>query len=245
MPLSKEENKEIRSLLKHYQLSRNVFQNFLDTFAIKITGSGEIKDYIHSVKWRTKSPKSFIGKLKRRYEKLRDDGKPFDITKENLFLKINDLAGFRILYLHTTQFDKINEFLKKLFEDEKYELIEGPEARVWDDEYRKIYREKGIETKDSSENLYTSIHYIVNTKRNIEFTFEIQVRTLADELWGEVDHQLNYPLKTKNISCGEQLKVLARVTSSCTRLVDSIFKTYNSSKRKKAKKSSVNNPSPK
>ena len=233
MNLTTEENKQIRSLLKYYLSNKKLFQNFLDTFALKISAADELKDYIHSIKWRTKSEKSFIDKLRRRYTNLKENGEPFDLTKDNLFLKINDLAGFRILYLHTNQFDKINEYLLQLFEDEKYELIEGPEARVWDDEYRNLYREKKIKTVDSSKNLYTSIHYVINTRRNNEFTFEIQVRTLADELWGEVDHKINYPHKTKNISCGEQLKVLARLTSSCTRLVDSIFKSFESTKRKR------------
>lgn len=233
MSLSKVQKKHFNELLKHYLEHHTMFQNFLQSLALQITGNDETMKYIHSIKWRTKSKKSFLDKLERKMCEAMEEMKPFDIMKENLFLKINDLAGFRILYLHTDQFDKINDFLKKLFADEKYEIIEGPEARVWDDEYRNIFRDKGIKTIDSSKNLYTSVHYVINTKRNIEFTVEIQVRTLADELWGEVDHQLNYPHKIKNIACSEQLKVLARVTSSSTRLVDSIFKTYNNSKRKK------------
>jgi hypothetical protein len=47
-----------------------------------------------------------------------------------------------------------------------------------------------------------------------------------EEVWGEVDHQLNYPHETPSLACREQLKVLARVTSSATRLVDAIFLTH-------------------
>jgi ppGpp synthetase/RelA/SpoT-type nucleotidyltranferase len=57
-------------------------------------------------------------------------------------------------------------------------------------------------------------------------TCEIQVRTLMEEVWGEVDHELNYPVQTDVFSSREQLQVLARVTSSATRLVDSIFVTH-------------------
>ena len=46
-----------------------------------------------------------------------------------------------------------------------------------------------------------------------------------EEVWGEVDHTINYPHSTGSVGCAEQLKVLARVTSSATRLVDSIFVT--------------------
>jgi len=55
-----------------------------------------------------------------------------------------------------------------------------------------------------------------------------------EEVWGEVDHVLNYPRKTKSVACAEQLKVLARVTSSATRLVDSIFITIDDHLRSSA-----------
>jgi hypothetical protein len=46
-----------------------------------------------------------------------------------------------------------------------------------------------------------------------------------------VDHKINYPHKSESLSCREQIKVLARVTSSCSRLVDSIFHSYEESRR--------------
>jgi cellulose biosynthesis protein BcsQ len=66
---------------------------------------------------------------------------------------------------------------------------------------------------------------VVASASRTKLTAEIQVRTLMEEVWGEVDHQLNYPHETQSLACREQLKVLARVTSSATRLVDSIFST--------------------
>ena len=52
-----------------------------------------------------------------------------------------------------------------------------------------------------------------------------------EEVWGEVDHSMNYPHEVESLACREQLKVLARVTSSATRLVDSIFVTLNDHRR--------------
>ncbi len=74
--------------------------------------------------------------------------------------------------------------------------------------------------------MYTSVHYVLETSQRTKYTFELQVRTLAEELWGEVDHTINYPHKSDILACREQIKVLARVTSSCSRLVDSIFRTH-------------------
>jgi hypothetical protein len=47
-----------------------------------------------------------------------------------------------------------------------------------------------------------------------------------DEVWGEVSHRINYPDESANQSCRSQLKVLARLTTGCTRLVDSIFEAH-------------------
>jgi ppGpp synthetase/RelA/SpoT-type nucleotidyltranferase len=54
-----------------------------------------------------------------------------------------------------------------------------------------------------------------------------------EEVWGEVDHSINYPEKSDSHSCREQIKALARATSSCSRLVDSIFSTHEHEQSKK------------
>jgi len=46
-----------------------------------------------------------------------------------------------------------------------------------------------------------------------------------EEVWGEVDHSINYPRPVDSIACKEQILALARSTSAATRLVDSIFAT--------------------
>jgi putative GTP pyrophosphokinase len=57
-----------------------------------------------------------------------------------------------------------------------------------------------------------------------------------EEVWGEVDHTMNYPIPSKVLAYREQVKVLARVTSGATRLVDSIFLTLDDSKSKTPKR---------
>ena len=59
-----------------------------------------------------------------------------------------------------------------------------------------------------------------------DVTCEIQVRTLFEEIWGEIDHTINYPHATNSIACKEQIRVLAKLVSTGTRLADSIFRTY-------------------
>ena len=84
----------------------------------------------------------------------------------------------------------------------------------------------GIKT-EVKDTYYTSVHYVVkpnNAKSDV--TCEIQVRTLFEEIWGEIDHTINYPHATNSIACKEQIRVLAKLVSTGTRLADSIFRTY-------------------
>lgn len=198
----------------------DVAQRFADVLLV-LFSSKELTPLIHSLKARAKDPDHLRDKLKRQMRKAKAEGEEFDISPDNLSEKINDLTGARILHLHTSQFAHINRVLTELLLAEDYKIIEGPIARTWDDEYREIFDAQGIQTT-RSKRLYTSVHYVIEVGR-VKKTAEIQVRTLAEELWGEVDHAINYPEPSLVFSCKEQIKVLARLTSSCTRLVDSIF----------------------
>ena len=62
---------------------------------------------------------------------------------------------------------------------------------------------------------------------------EIQVRTLLEEVWGEIDHLVNYPKPTDNVACREQIGVLARLVSAGSRLADSICRVYSDEKSDK------------
>ena len=57
-----------------------------------------------------------------------------------------------------------------------------------------------------------------------------------EEVWGEVDHAINYPHKTSGVPCREQIRALARQTSSATRLVDAIFATVDDIEKSKKTK---------
>jgi ppGpp synthetase/RelA/SpoT-type nucleotidyltranferase len=109
-------------------------------------------------------------------------------------------------------------------DEERYRVIEGPTARTWDEEYKQFFKDVGITTK-SSKNLYTSIHYVLKPNRKTPITCELQVRTLLEEVWGQVDHELNYPQESESLACKEQLAALARATWSCNRLIDAIYRT--------------------
>ena len=222
--LSKTERRLITRLVDHYSANRRVIEVMLKQLADGILGSEKLMRHVHSTKSRLKDPEHLERKLVRKALEAKQSGEPFGITEQNLLYRINDLAGFRILHLHTRQVVEIDRELRKVLKEYRFPIFEEPSARTWDDENRDFFKSIGIKTLDSPR-MYTSVHYVVESNSNTRMTCEVQVRTLAEELWGEVDHTMNYPVPSTVRACREQIKVLARVTSSCTRLVDSIFGT--------------------
>lgn len=218
----------IDRIVAHVEQNRAKFESLVTTFQGQIETSRELRPLIHSIKSRVKDSDHLRNKLIKKGLEAKEQGEPFPYSLENVFRKMNDIAGFRIIHLHTKQVADINRILNELFTEYQWTLLEGPSARTWDDESRQFFQDLGFETVDSSKTMYTSVHYVIQLNSRTEITFELQVRTLMEEVWGEVDHSINYPKKSPSDSCREQIKVLARVTSSASRLVDSIFLAHQS-----------------
>lgn len=183
---------------------------------------------IHSIKTRLKDP----GHLWDKIERKQKQGK--EITIDNLFSEVTDLIGFRILHLYQDQFSMIHNEILKYMSAGDWTFVEPPKAYTWDPESKIMYDKLKIanEVKDT---YYTSVHYVVkpNNSNPNPICCEIQVRTLFEEIWGEIDHIINYPHPTEDIACKEQLRVLSKLVSTGTRLADSIFRTLNDHNIKK------------
>jgi len=221
--LMKAELKHVDELVVHFVKNRHQFDRIVGELTAAFTSSPDLKPLVHSVKWRIKDPDHLRDKLIRQWTQAKKTQRAFIRTPANLFQKVNDLVGFRILHLYTQQMERLHTALMQSL-TEGYMLVKGPSARTWDDESRQYFKGIGIKT-EPSDTMYTSVHYEFETRSITKFRCEVQVRTLAEELWGEVDHHFNYPYQVKVVSCSEQIKVLARLTSACTRLVDSIYKS--------------------
>lgn len=172
--------------------------------------------HVHSVKSRLKDPDHLEEKIKRSWS----DGAP--ISPDNLFQRVTDLAGVRVLLLHQQQFGRVKEAVESRIARKEWFLVEPPKAYTWDPEAKIYFESLGLEvhTKDS---FYTSVHYLVRGNLDSPVCCEIQIRTLFEEIWGEVDHAFNYPKKSENQSCRDQILVLAKLIGAGSRLVDSIF----------------------
>lgn len=173
---------------------------------------------VHSVKYRMKSE----GHLKDKLERKASNGRT--ITPENFFDEITDLAGIRVLHLYSEQICFVHEAIMNEVKNGDLVLYENPKAYTWDIDLKCYYEQLGMDTLIKP-SYYTSVHYVVMPKKGSKIKCEIQVRTLYEEVWGEIDHSLNYPYTCESLACKEQLKVLAQLTAAGTRLANSIVKT--------------------
>jgi len=215
---------EIKDAIKAYKEKQFEYKQFLAAVLAFFREHPDLNQdplpIIHSIKSRLKDPSHLEDKLIRKKEN------GVLITKENIFNEINDFIGVRVLYLYQDQFIFINDAINKKIESGDWIFLEEPKAYTWDPESVSFYENLNLLT-EKRETHYTSIHYLVKPNPKSIICCEIQVRTLFEEIWGEIDHSINYPHPTNSIACREQLRVLSKLVSTGTRLADSIFRSHN------------------
>lgn len=223
-PLLKADIREIDLAVAAFESRRHDFQILAKALVSHLEGNPQLAPFIHFIKYRVKEPSHLRDKLVRKARERRAAGKAPDITVANLFAKIHDLAGVRILHLHTEQIGDMAKIIDTILDEYFYKVVEGPKAICWDLEYEALFKSLGI-TAESRNSMYTSVHYTLRPNQRTPLIVELQVRTMMEEVWGEVSHRVDYPNPMTSRAGKDQLRVLARLTSGCTRLVDSIFRS--------------------
>lgn len=216
----------IDSVIKYYQDKQTHF--LLEQFLAQVKTFFELNPSlhtqpfptIHSIKFRLKDPSHLRDKLERKAKR------GINVVPETLFKEVTDLVGVRILHLYQDQFIDVHSEISKKVMSGDWAFGEPPKAYTWDPETKSFFDQLGI-TTEVKDSYYTSVHYLVKPNNNSDLCCEIQVRTLFEEIWGEIDHAINYPHQTESIACREQLRVLSKLVSTGTRLSDSIFRSYN------------------
>ena len=211
----------IANAVEHFEVNRHRFDIVANNLVDCFSKDPVLAQWIHFVKYRIKDQQSLTDKLNR----LAQEDPPVSIDESNIFDRVSDLAGVRIIHLHNDQLADLHPRILEILDQNQYVLLGDPVAHCWDDEYEALFHNIGLHTK-RADSMYTTVHYDIQASQNPPITCELQVRSLADEIWGEVSHRVNYPNESPSEACRDQLKVLARLTSGCGRLVDSIFKTH-------------------
>ena len=163
---------------------------------------------VHSVRYRIKDPQHLIEKVVRK----RLENAERDITVANYEEQLTDLAGVRILHLFKNDWQYIHQFIT-----DTWGLHEKPTAYYREGDSSEIlgmFTSQECEVKKHPAG-YRSVHYIAQTSLTRSVcNVEIQVRTIFEEGWSEVDHKIRYPNFSNNPLTNDLLMMLNRSAGS-------------------------------
>ncbi len=159
---------------------------------------------------RIKHPEKAVDKIFRKRNQF-----PDGLSPKSIHL-MEDTIGVRIIVYFTSQLPLID---KELRSSGHFELsdLSPPEAYASPDILAR-FGLTHIEQK-SKESGYASIHYTVRLTESVlekskRPSFEIQVRTMAQELWSELEHVLAYkPDNRPHFSAKRRLQILSKELS--------------------------------
>ena len=144
---------------------------------------------VHSVRWRIKDTEHLLEKIiRKRAEK---SSKYETISDQNYFEIVSDLVGIRALHLFKDECFSIDSDLRTTWKP-----VETPTAYVREGDPQDLttkFRDQNFEVKSHPAG-YRSVHYVCATQPlQRKVLVEIQVRTIFEEGWSEIDHRVRYP----------------------------------------------------
>ena len=163
---------------------------------------------VHSVKYRIKDSEHLMAKIVRK-----SVAQPkLNIDIHNYQDQIRDIIGIRILHLFKADWTTIHEELISNFK-----FMEKPEANVRRGDlpdFVNFYKANGCKIKYHPAG-YRSVHYLIKTEPTKKpLVCEIQVRTIFEEAWSEIDHKVRYPYFTDNLIVNQYLALFNRLAGS-------------------------------
>ena len=167
------------------------------------------KESLHTIIYRIKDELRLIEKINRLNKEL-EAGIP-SITEKNYPARVGDLLGVRIICLRLSDVEKVEKYIKLLSEENILNFVKGPDQKrsfilpvntggsISDD----------IDLRYSG---YSSIHYQIELGENSDappglkgLLFELQLRTILEEAWSEIDHKYRYVRSRIGINLPEHI----------------------------------------
>ena len=198
------------------ELMREIGKDFIDDYLYDIETAG-----IHSYRYRTKENAHLLEKIIRK--KKENPDKFADLNHENFHKFITDLIGVRVFFLYREDWIHFHRYITQTFENNPEIYVEDRIADFDENadhyyiaERPKVYKRPGdTRIYDSNEidilsdGIYRSLHYIVKYKG---YYVEIQGRTLFEEGWSEIDHDIVYPYNKDDETLTDFSKLLNRLS---------------------------------
>lgn len=192
--------KELTAIYNDFETQRTA----LEITAKAITDTLISAKIAHSVRWRVKDSLHLLEKIIRK----RNENSKRIIDKSNYQKEITDLVGIRVLHLFKSDWESIHDFIEKKWtpNEATANIREGDDTALF---------EKKKCTIKKHEFGYRSVHYIVESSAsNQTHLAEVQVRTIFEEAWSEIDHDIRYHDEEKNPLLSQFLDIFNRLAGS-------------------------------
>jgi putative GTP pyrophosphokinase len=194
----------LAAIYDNYTSVRNQLEPIASLFVESLRHVPEV----HSLKARTKNPEHLIEKIIRK--RIADKRRKIDLS--NYQQEITDLIGVRALHLFKDDWLAIHKAITAMFSlrGDPVANIRKGDANAMIDVFTKekwsvIEHEFG----------YRSIHYLaISQPGKDQYTVEIQVRTIFEEGWSEIDHKTRYPYDFENVLLTQYLVLFNRLAGS-------------------------------
>ena len=163
---------QLQQVMLLYEAGIREIKTKLDILSDESRISGKASP-IDSIKSRIKTPRSIIGKLKRR---------GYPISLQSMMENLNDIGGIRVICPFIEDIYTVADMLMR---QDDLTLIE-----------KKDY------IKNPKPNGYRSLHLILEvpiflSERTQPVRIELQLRTIAMDFWASLEHQLRYKSDVK------------------------------------------------
>lgn len=171
---------------------------------------------IHHIEYRIKTLDSIIDKLRRR---------GYEVTIDNIYAHIHDVAGIRVI---CNYLDDIYYLRSLLTRSESFKVLR-------ETDYIKTPKDTG----------YRSLHLVVEvpiviSEGTLKLPVEIQLRTIAMDMWASLEHELRYKSRRKfSQDDAYRLRLCSDAISEVDREMQNIYQGAGpeySEKRKKGEK---------
>jgi ppGpp synthetase/RelA/SpoT-type nucleotidyltranferase len=181
----------------------SIIQN-LEKEIISNRNNADIALPIALTKWRIKSVDSIYLKVKRKSKTDLSD--------------ITDYGGLRILCMFEQDILPVHEFLVDLLSRDDFKLKEFKifnwtnkrSIELLERKIKKCFKDFEFDNEERATG-YKSIHYVVSQIYGVNsYPIEIQLRTLLQDVWGELDHTIAYKQGNIHPHIGKSFSLLAR-----------------------------------
>lgn len=213
---------ELCAIAEDYTVRMEGLYEVRDQFLREFIENKEEQTGLHSYRTRIKTAEHLVEKIIRR--RIENYLKYRDLNQDNYLKFVTDIIGFRGLLLYREDWVIFHKHLLAHFENrpewyvhnclrdfdenrDRY-MVEAPKVHMRPGDFGDIYADWIASDNIYDQKYYRSVHYILKYRGTY---LEIQVRTLFEEGWGEIDHHILYPYKKQDPMLTEFSELLNRL----------------------------------